>query len=163
MTAIRYALIVLHIIAAGIWIAQLAAEFGFRLAMRGSKGKPVELPLMMAQGRVLGLMGQIGGIGILLTGFGLLWADGYALLGIGGFTPTWLMIKQVVYLVALGTALFILQPMQKRLIPQFVAAAKGTPTVTPEIQAMFGRLTNISRFINVLVIVNIILAVWKPT
>jgi len=162
MITIRHILLVLHIIAAGVWIAQVAAEIGFTAVMRGSQGKPIELPLMMAQGRVVSFMGQVGGIGILLTGFALLWADGLAFLNIGGFTPTWLLIKQIVYLLAMLIAFAILMPMQRRLVPQFIEAARGTPTVTPEIRRLNTQLRNVSRLINLLVLVNIFLAVWKP-
>lgn len=162
MITIRHILLALHIIAAGIWIAQLAAEVAFTAVMRGSQGKPIELPLLMAQGRVLSFMGQVGGIGILLTGFALLWADGLSFLGIGGFTPTWLLIKQIIYVIAMFVALAVLVPQQRKLIPQFIEAARGTPTVTPEIRQLSNRLTWISRFINLLVVINILLAVWKP-
>lgn len=163
MDIIRYILLALHIISAGIWIAQLAAEVGFIAVMRGSQGKPIELPLLMAQGRVLSFMGQVGGIGILLTGFGLLWTNGLSFLGIGGFTPTWLLIKQIVYLVAMLIVFLALVPQQRKLIPKIIEAARGTPKVTPEIRQMNTRLTWISRFINLLVLVNIFLAVWKPS
>jgi hypothetical protein len=162
MITIRQILIALHIISAGIWIAQVAADFAFAGVMRGSKGKPIELPLMMAQGRVVGFLGQVGGIGILLTGFGLIWVDGLSFLGIGGFTPTWLLIKQIVYLVAMGIVFFFIVPTQRKIVPQFIEAARGTPSVTPEIRQLSAQLTNASRLINLLVLVNIVLAVWKP-
>jgi hypothetical protein len=162
MITIRHILLALHIIAAGIWIAQLAAEAGFVAVMRGSQGKPIELPLLMAQGRVISFMGQVGGIGILLTGFGLLWASNLSFLGIGGFTPTWLLIKQIVYLAAMLIVFVALVPQQRKIMPKIIEAARGTPTVTPEIRQLNTRLTWISRFIDLLVLVNIILAVWKP-
>jgi hypothetical protein len=159
---LRVLLIVLHIIFAGVWIAQFAAEIGFGLALRGSEGKAVELPLLMARTRVLGFMGQVGGIGILFTGFGLLWVTGLPFLGIGGFTPTWLLIKQIVFLIAMVIVFIVLTPMQRRLVPQFVQAAKGTPTVTADIRALVSQMTSVSRLINLIVLVNIILGVWKP-
>ena len=162
MITIRHILLALHIISAGIWIAQLAAEFAFRSVMRGSQGKPIELPLLMAKVRVVNFMGQAGGIGILLTGFALLWTDNLSFLGIGGFTPTWLLIKQIVYLVAMGIAFMFIIPTQRKLVPQFIEAARGTPTVTPEIRQLSAQMTNASRLINLLVMVNIVLAVWKP-
>jgi len=162
MLTIRHILLVLHIIAAGIWIAQLAAELGFIAVMRGSRGKPIELPLVMAQSRVISFMGQVGGIGILLTGFGLLWTDGLAFLNISGFTPTWLLIKQILYLIAMLVVFVALVPQQRKLVPQIIEAARGMPAVTPEIRALTTRLTWISRFINLIVLVNILLSVWKP-
>jgi hypothetical protein len=162
MMSIRDILLALHIISAGVWIAQLAAEFAFRSVMRGSQGKPIELPLLMARVRVVNFMGQAGGIGILLTGFALLWTDNLSFLGIGGFTPTWLLIKQIVYLVAMLIAFLFIVPTQRKLVPQFIEAARGTPTVTPEIRRLSEQMTNASRLINLLVLVNIVLAVWKP-
>lgn len=162
MGTLRVILIVLHIIAAGVWIAQAVADLAFGRVMRGSEGKPVELPLLMAQTRVLTVMGQVGGIGILLTGFGLIWVDGYSFLGIGGFTPNWLMVKQIVYLAAMGLAFVVLIPAQNRLRPQFIAAAKGTPKVTPEVRQLSERMMLTSRLINLLVLLNILLGVWKP-
>lgn len=162
MNVLRTILLVLHIISAGVWIAQAVADLAFVRVMRSSEGKPVELPLLMAQTRVLTVMGQFGGIGILLTGFGLLWVDGFSFLGVGGFTPNWLLVKQIVYLVAMGLAFVVLIPAQNRLRPQFVVAAKGTPKVTPEIRQLSQRMMLTSRLINVLVLVNILLGVWKP-
>jgi hypothetical protein len=162
MISIRDIVLALHIISAGIWIAQLAAEFAFRSVMRGSQGKPIELPLLMARVRVVNFMGQVGGIGILLTGFALLWTDNLTFLGIGGFTPTWLLIKQFVYLLAMGIAFLFIIPTQRKLVPQFIEAARGTPHVTPQIRQLTAQMTNASRLINVLVLVNIVLAVWKP-
>jgi hypothetical protein len=163
MISIRIIVLALHIISAGIWIAQLAAEVAFTGVLRGSQGKPIELPLMMAQVRVVNFLGQVGGIGILLTGFGLLWIEGLAFLNIGGFTPTWLLVKQVVYLAAMLIVFLVLVPTQRRLAPQFIEAARGTPKVTPEIRQLNRRLTWVSRLIDLLVLVNIVLAVWKPT
>ncbi len=162
MITLRHILLTLHIISAGIWIAQVAAEFAYRSVMRGSQGKPIELPLLMAKVRVVNFMGQVGGIGILITGFALLWTDGLTFLGIGGFTPTWLLIKQIVYLMAMGIAFLVIIPTQRKLVPQFIEAARGTPTVTPDIRKLAGQMTNASRLVNVLVLVNIFLAVWKP-
>jgi hypothetical protein len=162
MTVIRILLVVAHIIFTGVWISQFAIDIAFRRVMRGSKDKPVELPLLMAQIRVVSLIGQIGGIGILVTGLGLLAISGYGFLNIGGLTPNWLLFKQVIYLAAMGLVLLVFIPTERKLGPQFVAAAKGTPAVTPEIRALHIRLQMTSNLINLLVLINIMLAVWKP-
>jgi len=69
MEVIRVLLVAAHLLLAGIWFAQIIADWGFSRARQGAEGKAVELPLLMAQVKVLILMGQIGGIGVLLTGY----------------------------------------------------------------------------------------------
>lgn len=162
LQVMRVILLVAHIVASGVWIAQFPVELAFARAMHGSQGKAVELPLLMAQSQVVSVMGQVGGLGILLTGFGLLWTNGWGLLNIGGLTPTWLLIKQIVYLIALGIVFVAIIPMQRRLRPAFIVAAQGKPSVTPEIRRLAAGLQTVSRLVNGLVLVNIVLAVWKP-
>lgn len=157
----RFIFLILHVVSAGVWIGQFAAWMGFRLAKRGAEGKPVELPLLMAEVRVLSLMGNIGGIGIIITGMGLIGTDGWGFLGIGQFTPSWLIIKQVVYLVTLALAFGVIVPAQRKMRPLFVEAAKGTPKVTPEIRALHARAQMASHAVNALVLANIVLAVVK--
>lgn len=163
MITLRHLLLIIHIISAGIWIAQFAVEMAFVPILRSQRGKPLELTLTMTQGRVLSRMGQIGGLGILLTGLGLIAVDGFGLLGIGGsFTPTWLLIKQIVYIVAMVVVGALIVPNSARIEKQLAEAAQGASVVTPEIQQLNGRVRNASLVINLLVLTNIILAVWKP-
>jgi len=56
----------------------------------------------------------------------------------------------------------VIIPAQRRLQPLVMEAAKGTPSVTPEIRHMLARMMQFSRLVNLLVLVNIVLAVWKP-
>jgi hypothetical protein len=43
-----------------------------------------------------------------------------------------------------------------------MAAAQNASGITPEIRQLSERMLLISRFTNLLVLVNIVLAVWKP-
>lgn len=153
MSAAKVILLALHIISAGAWISQFFAEYAMERFSRKMKGQPGAHLLGMAEGQVASLLGQIGGVGILITGLGLLGVDGYALLGIGGFTPTWLFIKQVIYIIAMaivgGVVIRGTRGME-------AAAAAGNPVEIPP------RVLMASRLVNVLVLVNIVLAVWKP-
>jgi len=162
MDVIRVLLVAAHLLLAGIWFAQLVADWGFSRARQGAEGKAVELPLMMAQVKVLILMGQIGGIGVLLTGFALLWVNGYGLFNVGGLTPTWLLIKQVGMVIALALVFGLVAPAQRKLAPAFIAAAKGTPRVTPEITQLMTQLVGVTRLVNLIVLLAVLLGVWKP-
>src|SRR5215471_2069572 len=92
---IRVIALVLHIIFAGLWIGQFPVAIFFERILKQHEGKPEELSLFMTRGQILSSMGQAAGPGILLMGLVLLFTDHYALFGIGGYTPTWLFIKQV--------------------------------------------------------------------
>ena len=48
--------------------------------IRAYEGKPVEATLTLAMGRLQSGLGSIAGMGILLTGLGLIWQDHYGLL-----------------------------------------------------------------------------------
>jgi len=163
MITLRHIFLVIHIIAAGIWIAQFVVQLAFASILRMQRGRPLELTLTLTQWQVLSIMGQVGGIGILLTGLGLTAVDGYGLLNIGGnFTPTWLISKQLVYIVAMILVATLVVPYTARIEAELAEMAAGASTVTPEIRALSERVRNASLLVNLLVLVNIILAVWKP-
>src|SRR5690349_9192033 len=163
MITLRHIFLVIHIISAGIWITQFVIEMAFVPILRAQRGKPLELALTLTQWRVLSLMGQVGGMGILLTGLALIAVDGFGLLGIGGsFTPTWLLIKQLVYIVAMILVGALIVPYNARIEKQLAEAAESASVVTPEVRRLSERVRNASFMVNLLVLVNIILAVWKP-
>ncbi|MCC7448518.1 MAG: DUF2269 family protein [Anaerolineae bacterium] len=163
MITLRHILLVIHIISAGIWITQFVIEMAFVPILRAQRGKPLELTLTLAQWHVLSVMGRVGGMGVLLTGLGLIAVDGFGLLGIGtGFTPTWLLIKQLVYIVAMILVGTLVVPYTARVEHELAEAAEGTSIVTPEVRQLSERIRNASLAVNLLVLINIILAVWKP-
>jgi hypothetical protein len=164
MLVARHALLVIHIISAGFWIAQFPVEMVLQRWLRNHRGKSGELPVIAAVGSILSMMGQIGGMGILITGLGLVAIEGLGFLSIGGNTPLWLTIKQVNYLIAMGiVGYFIVRP-QKEFVGELEAVANGGTSSIPqnELVQRFNRLMVPSRIVNLLVLINIILAVWKP-
>jgi hypothetical protein len=163
VNTVRFVLLALHIVAAGLWISQFIAERATRVSLKDAEGHPNPIALMMQRGRVIGMLGSIGGPLILLTGLGLLAVNGYAFLGIGGYTPLWLFAKQIIALVALAIVFIWIQPADKRLSAEFAAAAKVDSRVTPEMLVIDKRMAQISHINNLLVLINIVLAVWKPT
>lgn len=162
MGTVRFILLTLHIVAAGLWISQFIAERATRVTLKDGQERPNPISMMMQRGRVIGMLGSVGGPVILLTGLGLLAVNGYAFLGIGGYTPLWLFAKQVIALGALAIVFIWLQPMDKRLSAEFEVAAKGNNQVTPEMLAIDKRMAQISHINSLLVLINIVLAVWKP-
>src|SRR5215510_1392606 len=98
MITLRTIFLFLHICSVSMWVAEAAVSLILGRFIRAYEGQPVEATLTLAMGLLQRGLGTIAGMGILLTGLGLIWQDHYGLLGIGGgITPTWLFIKQVVY------------------------------------------------------------------
>lgn len=159
---ITHILLVFHIIAAGVWIAQFPAEMILNRLIKRNEGNREELTYTLLYGQLMSGMGSIGGMGILFTGLGLAGIDRYGVFNIGGVTPDWLLIKQIVFVVAMVMVFALVQPMAKKIFPEFAKAAAGGGTVTSEVRAQFSRLKQVSMVINLLVFVNIVLAVWGP-
>lgn len=158
----RTVLLVIHIICAGLWIAQFVTTFVFERMIRANEGKPAELTLILAQIKVSGLAGMIAGNGILLTGLGLTALSHYGLLGIGGtVTPLWLFIKQIVLIILMVIVFVGINPIAMRLQKQITVAADGSTLATPEMRADLSRVRKIVYIHDAFVLVNIILAVAK--
>ncbi len=160
MVVARNILLILHIISAGVWISGLVVSFITNRALKSAAG-PAVGAINMFSGEVRGMMGQIGAIGILITGLGLIGVDKYGFLGLGGVTPTWLVIKQIIFIILLVVGGGIMTPLSIRLRKQMAAArAGGAPPA--DVQEIMARLTMIGYGVNLLVFINICLAVWKP-
>ena len=128
---------VIHIVAVGLWISQEGVKFFLGRMIQGAAGKPQELTLMNVDLGVASFLGGMAGPIVLLTGLGLTWVDGYGILGIGGgFTPTWLMIKQIVYLILLVLVFALITPRAKQYQQAAAAAGSSGGTVTPEVRAL---------------------------
>jgi hypothetical protein len=162
MEALRVILLVLHIASAGIWLGQVPVQFVLGRMIRRSEGKPGELTLLISQLALGGFMGNVGGIGILITGFGLIGIEQVGFLSLGRTTPAWLFIKQIVFIVTLVIAFAVIAPQQRKLRPHIAAAAESAGMVTPEIRQMAGAIKRAGLLISALVFINIVLVVWKP-
>ncbi|MCA9904890.1 MAG: hypothetical protein KC547_13630 [Anaerolineae bacterium] len=163
MTELRFILLIIHIVAVGLWIGQEGVTFALGRLIKGAAGKPQELTLMNAHLAAVGFMGGLAGPVVLLTGLGLIWVDGYGLLGIGGgLTPTWLMVKQIVYIILLILVFGLITPRVKQYQQAAAAAAASGGAVTPEVRSLWNQARTIALIHSALVLLNIILAVWKP-
>ena len=162
MLNVRTVLLVIHIICAGLWIAQFVTTLVFERLIHTNEGKPAELTLMTAQIRVSSTAGMIAGNGILLTGLALIAAEHLGFLGIGGsVTPLWLFIKQIVYIILLVIVFVGINPLAARLQKQIAVASDGGTLATSEMRAQLNRLRMIIYAHDAFVLLNIILAVAK--
>ncbi|MBI1279590.1 MAG: hypothetical protein GC179_15795 [Anaerolineaceae bacterium] len=162
MLNIRTILLVIHIICAGLWIAQFVTTIVFERLIHANSGKPAELTLMLAQIRVSSTAGMIAGNGILLTGLALIATEHLGFLGIGGsVTPLWLFVKQIVYIILLIIVFVGINPTASRLQKEISAAADGGTLATAEMRLQLNRLRMIIYAHDAFVLLNIVMAVAK--
>ncbi|MFN8530426.1 MAG: hypothetical protein U0670_17630 [Anaerolineae bacterium] len=158
--ALRDIFLILHILSVVMWLGGFVASFALRGLLRSSSELQQQITLKLALLRIGGIGGAIGGMGILITGFGLIGVDRFGFLGLMGTTPTWLFIKQIVYIIAFVLAMALINP-QSRKVGAALAAAVRSGDLS-EVRALEPRLTMLTMISNLLVVINIILAVWKP-
>jgi uncharacterized membrane protein len=159
---IRVVLLILHIIFAGLWMAQFPIVLIFSRAIAAQANRPAGVTLLHMQIRLQSIMGMLAGVGILVTGLGLTFVSRWGVVNIGGFTPDWLLVKQIVYSVLLVIVFAGIMPASRRLIKQFNAQANGNPSVTPEMGRLARRIRWLGYLEALLIVVNITVAVWKP-
>ncbi len=87
--------------------------------------------------------------------------NGWVLLGIGGFTPGWLFVKQVIYIVLTVFVMVALRPQSTKLAVAFQSAASDG-SMTDEARELVSRMWMLVTIHTLIVLVNVILAVWKP-
>ncbi len=151
----------LHIISAGVWVSQFVAEWALERFAERVKGKPGEVALVMAQGSVASLMGTVGGMGILVTGLLLTFQFHYGILGIGGvYTPTWLVIKQIIFIVAMGIIGAVVTRSARQAMPALIQALSSGQPVPAEAKPVFDRAMLASRLVNLLVLINIFVGIY---
>lgn len=164
MLAARNIALIIHIMGVAMVFAQLPIELYMRRLLKTQRGTPAELSTMLLQGRLMAFLGSVGGIIILLTGLVLVAVSPFrGVLGIGGPTPMWLVIKQIIYIIIIILIQVQVQPTAKRVYPQLAAALQGAGSVTEEARGLLSRMETTSLITSALVVVNIILAVWKPS
>lgn len=161
MGAVRNILLIIHIIAAGLWIAEEFINLVMRRLIATNRGKPAELTLANATLVLNGTFGPLASMGILITGIGMTLNNGWVLLGIGGFTPGWLVVKQVVYIVLIVFVMVALRPQSDKLAAAFKAATSDG-SMSDEARGLVSRMWILGTIHTLIVLVNIILAVWKP-
>lgn len=161
MGAVRNILLIIHIISAGLWITEEFISFIMRRLIAANRDKPAELTLANATLVINGTFGPLASMGILLTGIGMTLNNGWVLLGIGGFTPGWLFVKQVIYIVLIVFVMVVLRPQSEKLAAAFKAATSDGSMID-EARELGSRMWTLGTIHSLIVLVNIILAVWKP-
>jgi hypothetical protein len=155
--------LILHIIVAGCWISILFANIAMMGNLTKAQGTVGELYLMRSVISIGSVMGNIGGIGILITGFGLV---GIQHMGIFPFgVVNWLALKQTIFVILLVMTFAMMVPrvkMLRRLIAEELAGPDASKGASNGLRSQLGGIRTLGMMMNVLVLCNIILGVWKP-
>jgi hypothetical protein len=155
--------VVLHILSAGIWIGLGVVTVlvnNFRKRAAGTLG---ELYLMRSTLIYGSVMGNIGGIGILITGPAI--AGIHHLPWFAFNTVPWLAIKQVIFIVVLAITFAIYVPLSKKIgrkLGEEMGGANPAGGASMDLRTMFDRIVTIGMVVQILVLTNIILGEWQP-
>jgi hypothetical protein len=155
--------IILHVLCAGIWVGLGVVTVltnNFRKRAAGTLG---ELYLMRSTLIYGSVMGNIGGIGILITGPAL--AGIHHLPWFAFDAVPWLAIKQVVFVIVLLITFAIYVPLSKKIgrqIGEEMGGANPAGGASAELRGMFDRIVTVGMIVQVLVLLNIVLGKWQP-
>lgn len=155
--------LVLHVICAALWLAAFPAMHFITKTRRRSKGSIGELHYMRSAASIGTIFGNIGGVGILITGG--------AIAGIGGWgwfefgTLPWLAWKQVIFVLILSLVFAVIIPRSKRarvMLGERFSLPLAQSGATEELRAAYDALYTLQLIVNILVLVNLSLGVLKP-
>lgn len=135
----------------------------FRRLVGAARGTRTELDLMGAF-LLLGVaLGNIGGIGIVLSGAAITTLGTYPWLDFGAFP--WLATKQVLYGLILLANFALVVPGGKKMRALLVKerAAASDTGASDALRDSFRRLSSIGLVIQVLVLLALVLGAWKPS
>lgn len=146
--------VVLHIITAGLWIANIIATPIFMKAIKKESGTPAESKLISLHLVFSNLLGSVGAMGLLITGVVLTSLNP----GFGFFDFSanhWLATKQIIMVILLALIFAKLIPSAKKTR---IALGKDS-IVSDEAKSAFQQVNKVSLYINILVVLNLLFAV----
>ncbi len=148
----------LHIIFAGMWLVNFVIDNFFQNLIASNKGKSGEKKLIILYISILNMLGMIGSIGILITGiFMVITNPGYSF-----FQMTanhWLTAKQIIMVILLLIIFIKIIPTAKKLRASLGNDLESDEPISEEGYKNLQSLYKIGMFLNILVIINFLLAV----
>ncbi|MEO6940063.1 MAG: hypothetical protein ABI444_08015 [Candidatus Kapaibacterium sp.] len=156
--------LILHVVCGGIWIGLVPAMMVLAGQRNKSKGTLGELYLIRAMGGAAALMGNLGGIGILISGGAIVGIAHFGWFPFG--TLDWLAVKQTIYVILLGMSFGVMLPLSKKiqkLNGEAIAGPNASRGASAELSGLVAKTVMFGRLMGLMVLINIILGVWKPT
>jgi len=150
--------IVLHILSAIAWLSFLPIDYILRKSIRESENITSKKELISVWLKTSNLLGIIGMTGILITGIVMVSMNDYY--SFFQFSMNhWLATKQVFMVVLIITTFAFLIPSVKKLSGDLSASIKEDDIVESSIDSKVDKIGKILSVINVLVLINLLLAV----
>jgi hypothetical protein len=151
-------IIVLHIVFAGMWLTGFLLGPLFRSAIKKNRNKPGEKKLISLYLFYLNLLGMVSAIGILLTGISMVALNsGY---GFFQFSENhWLVAKQIIMIAILAIIGGQVIPTAKKIRVCLGKDLENSTLLSDEGYRALHKLFMLSTFIDILVLINFLLAV----
>lgn len=150
--------IVLHILSAVTWISFLPIDYILRKSIRETENLSAKKELVSVWLKTSNLLGIIGMAGILVTGIIMVSINDYY--SFFQFSVNhWLATKQVFMVVIIITTFVFLIPNAKKLTSELATIVSDNNSLSTEIEGKVDKIGKILSVINVLVLINLLLAV----
>ncbi|MGE5352341.1 MAG: hypothetical protein ACM3P0_09680 [Acidobacteriota bacterium] len=151
-------LTVIHILSAVVWLGLVPADLVLRKNIKRSKGIAPEKKLISVYLHLVNLTGIIGMTGIVITGVILTSTIPYY--SFFNFTVNrWLAEKQAIMVILIVLVFALLIPKAKKVRLALGADPEAGGTLNEDVYRNLGGLETILTIINVLVLINFLLAV----
>ncbi|MCU7493492.1 MAG: hypothetical protein HF308_05255 [Ignavibacteria bacterium] len=151
-------LTVIHILSAVVWLGLVPADLVLRKNIKRSRGLAPEKKLISVYLHLVNITGIIGMTGIVITGVILTSILPYY--QFFNFSINhWLVTKQVIMVILIVLVFALLIPKAKKVRLALGADTEGRTSLGEEVYGNLGRLETIITIINVLVLINFLLAV----
>lgn len=156
------AFVILHVICAGIWISLMPLSMSLGKLIKRSAGTLGELYLMRAMLGAGRFLGNIGGIGILITGGAITSIGKYGWFPFNTFP--WLAYKQTIFFLILIMLFSMFVPASKRaakMLAEEMGGPKANMGASTELRAAMAKVGTLGMIMGIFVLVNIILGESK--
>ena len=156
----------LHVLFAGLWVANLPVVLILNKLSKRAANTAGEVHYMAAAGRIGLIMGNIGAIGILLTGPAMEgMSDSWGWFKFSDPGQAWLAWKQVLWVIGLIWTGAVLTPRSKKLRLQIMAhmdPKRANTGASDELRTIWGSYVMSVVVLNLIVLINIFLGKLRP-
>jgi hypothetical protein len=157
-------LVALHVLSAGLWVANLPVVLILNKLRKRAENTSGEIHYMAAAGRIGLVMGNIGAIGILLTGPAMAGiSDGYGWFQFG--EVNWLAWKQTLWIIGLIWTGAVLIPRSKKLRVNMMAQMdpkRANTGASDDLRTAWSGYVMSVVVLNLIVLINIFLGEIRP-
>ena len=151
----------IHIISVIVWLGVIPTDLLLRKIIRDKKGTESEKTLLSFWLKLTNLGGMVGLTGILITGITLSITVGYGFFQFASGANHWLYTKQfIIVIVMILIGVFVI-PTAKKIRLEIEKSIAENLTLTAETYKNISKLGKILTTINILIVLNLLLALIR--